>query len=111
MLHNPNPCKLTISMVVETMVDLETKIHYLFLATKLHKGTRRKNSIQTFPMKNFWESGTLFIKRVLAAGGKVAINLGLDISFFSDKIMGMKFDRFWLYLIKLLTGKCFYTTI
>jgi hypothetical protein len=29
-----------------------------------------KKSIQTFPMKNFWESRTLFIKRVLAAGGK-----------------------------------------
>jgi hypothetical protein len=29
-----------------------------------------KKSIQTYPMKNFGESKTLFIKRVLAAGGK-----------------------------------------
>ena len=28
-------------------------------------------------MKSFWESGTLFSKRVLAAGGKVAVDLGL----------------------------------
>ena len=31
---------------------------------------KEKKSIQTFPMKNFWESRTLFIKRLLAAGGK-----------------------------------------
>jgi hypothetical protein len=35
--------------------------------TKEHE---EKKSIQTLPMKNFWESRTLFIKRVLAAGGK-----------------------------------------
>jgi hypothetical protein len=29
-----------------------------------------KKSIKIIPMKNFWESRTLFIKRVLAAGGK-----------------------------------------
>jgi hypothetical protein len=55
-----------------------------------HKVTQRgheeKNSIQTFPMKNFWESRTLFIKRVLAAGGKVGgrfwINIGGPIRLF-----------------------------
>jgi hypothetical protein len=32
-------------------------------------------------MKNFWESRTLFIKRVLAAGGKVAVDFGGEQQF------------------------------
>jgi hypothetical protein len=58
--------------IKKNQVFNEPEIHRLFLATKVHKGTQEKKSIQTFPMKNFWESRTLFIKRVLAAGGKSA---------------------------------------
>jgi hypothetical protein len=46
-------------------------IRRLFLATKVHKGSQRKKTIETILMKSFWESRTLFSKRVLAAGGKV----------------------------------------
>jgi hypothetical protein len=38
--------------------------------------TKKKRASRPSPMKNFWESGTLFTKRVLAAGGKVAVDFG-----------------------------------
>jgi hypothetical protein len=34
------------------------------------KGHEEKTAIKTILIKSFWESGTLFSKRVLAAGGK-----------------------------------------
>jgi hypothetical protein len=46
------------------------KIYRLILATKIHKGTRRKEKTKIILIKSFWKSRNLFSKRFLAAGGK-----------------------------------------
>jgi hypothetical protein len=57
-------------------LNIKSQIHRLFLATKVHKGSQRKKTIETIPMKSFWKSRNLFSKRFLAAGGKVVVDLG-----------------------------------